>query len=243
MSKDTLSIIIPTINEENGIIKTLEDINRMKKQVKDTIKIEVIVVDGLSSDNTIKNAVDNDAIIILETRKGKGIAMKTGVDNARGDIICFIDGDGTYSVKHIPIMFDILNREKCDMVVGSRLLLGEGAYDTFKNYIDYKVAPWILSRYLKKFNTTEPSTGMRMMNKKTWYKMDLKADDFFIELDIEVQMSKNHFSVIEIPVPCVPRIGKAKFTAEWKRVFEYIKFVDKNEKHLKNTLVKRIYVR
>ena len=227
----SISIILPTLNEEKGILETLKQINKLD------IDKEVLVVDGLSTDNTVRNAKAHGAKILLEKRKGKGIAMATGVKNAKSSIVCFLDGDGTYPPRVIPKMLELI--KKCDVVVASRLLKKEGANDSINTFIHYRLFPFIFRSYLKKFKTSEPITGMRLMRKETWNKLDLKAHDFLIETEMEVKMAKNKMKVIEIPIPCIRRIGRSKWDSSWGTLFKIRKYVKTNEKYLQDLTVIR----
>ena len=230
-----MSIIIPTLNEEKGIVKTLKQINKLD------IEHETLVVDGLSSDNTIKNAKKYGAKVIIEKRRGKGIAMRTGVEKSKGNIICFLDGDGTYPPQHIPKMMKLV--KDCDVVVASRLLKKENANDSLYTLFLYRFYPLFLKNYFKKFKTSEPITGMRMLRKNTWNKLNLKSNDFMIELEMEVSMAKNKMKVIEIPIPCLKRAGgRSKFfyPRNWKTVWNMRKYVKQNEPYLKDLNVVRI---
>jgi len=229
-----LSIIIPTLNEENGIIKTLMHINKLN------IDKEVLVVDGLSKDGTIENAKKHGAKIVIEKRKGKGIAMRTGVNIAKGDMICFLDGDGTYPPKYIPEMIRLL--DDCDMVVASRLLLKQNANDSLSTFFHHRFFPFILKNYLKKFKTSEPLTGMRVMRKETWNRLNLKSNGFMIEVEMEVKMARNKLKVIEIPIPCIKRIGRSKFDLSWKDIWNMRRYVKLNEHYLKNLNVINVYL-
>ena len=226
-----VSIIIPTLNEEKGIVETLKQINELD------IEREVLVVDGLSKDDTVKNAEMNGAKVIVEKRKGKGIAMATGVKNAKSDIICFLDGDGTYPPKFIPKMLELV--ENCDVVVASRLLKKEGVNDSVNTFFHYRFFPFLFKHYLSKFKTSEPITGMRMMKKETWKKLHLKSHDFLIETEMEVKMAKNKMQVIEIPIPCIKRIGKSKWDSSLRTMLKIRKYVKKNEKYLQDLQVTR----
>ena len=63
---------------------------------------EIIVVDGNSTDGTIEIVKDtNFCRLIIEPRRGYGTALRTGMKNAKGNIIVMVDGDGTYEVRHI----------------------------------------------------------------------------------------------------------------------------------------------
>jgi glycosyltransferase involved in cell wall biosynthesis len=81
-----ISIIIPALNEERGIGKTIEAVNKnyFKKHKWD---LEIIIVDGDSKDKTREIASNKGACVLLEKRKGYGRAYKTGLANATGDII------------------------------------------------------------------------------------------------------------------------------------------------------------
>jgi dolichol-phosphate mannosyltransferase len=226
-----VSIIIPTLNEECGIVETLKQVNKLD------IAKEVLVVDGLSTDNTVRNAKQYGAKVIAEKRKGKGIAMATGVKNAKSNMICFLDGDGTYPPRFIPKMLELI--ENCDVVVASRLLKKEGVYDSINTFVHYRFFPFIFRKYLKKFKTSEPITGMRLMRKETWNKLHLRSHDFLIETEMEVKMAKNKMRVIEIPIPCIRRIGRSKWDSSLGTMLKIIEYVKKNEKYLQDLDVVR----
>ena len=229
--KPDVSLIIPTLNEEMGIVETLKQINEL------AIDKEVLVVDGLSKDNTVKNAELCGAEVIIEKRKGKGIAMATGVRNAKSDIICFLDGDGTYPPRFIPKMLELI--EHCDVVVASRLLKKEGVYGSMNTFVHFRFFPFLFRSYLRKFKTSEPITGMRLMRKETWEKLRLKAHDFLIETEMEVKMAKNKMRVIEIPIPCIKRVGRSKWDSSLGTMLKIVKYVKKNEKYLQDLQVVR----
>jgi dolichol-phosphate mannosyltransferase len=226
-----VSLIIPTLNEEWGIVETLKQINKLD------ITKEVLVVDGLSTDNTVRNAKLFGAKVIAEKRKGKGIAMATGVKNAKSNIICFLDGDGTYPPRFIPKMLELI--EYCDVVVASRLIKKEGVNDTINTFVHYRLFPFIFRKYLRKFKTSEPISGMRLMRKETWNKLNLKSHDFLIETEMEVKMAKNKMRVIEIPIPCIRRIGRSKWDSSLGTMLKIIEYVKKNEKYLQDLDVVR----
>ena len=227
-----LSIILPTLNEEDGIVETLSQVNELD------IEKEVLVVDGRSTDNTIENAKRLGASIVIEKRMGKGIAMATGVKSSKGEFIAFLDGDGTYPPKYLAWMQELA--KKYDVVVASRLLNKEGSTDSVHTFLHYRLFPLLFNRiYYGKFQTSEPITGMRVMRKSVWSQLNLKSSDFFIETEMEVEMAKRGMTVAEIPIPCVKRIGKSKWDFSWKTWWQVTRYVRANEKCLKNLNVVR----
>ena len=226
-----LSIVIATLNEERGIVKTLRQINKLD------IDKEVVVVDGLSTDKTVENAKKYGARIVMEKRKGKGIAMDTGVRNAKGEFVCFLDGDGTYPARYIPRMLDLIGG--CDVVVASRLLKKEGANESVNTFLHYRLFPFIFTNYYKKFKTTEPITGMRLLRKETWKKLRLRSHDFMIETEMEVEMAKKKMKVAEIPIPCIKRVGKSKWDRSWGTMWKIRNYIKRNEDCLQGLEVVR----
>jgi len=220
-----ISVIIPTFNEEKGIRFVLK---RIPKSVRGE-KVEVIVVDGLSTDATVEIAKKNGAKVISEKRKGKGIAMMTGVRYCKGDKLILMDGDGTYNPAYIPLMIKLL--ESCNMVVASRYL-GKVISSDFTTSAFYKIAFFTMRYINSHFKTTEPLTGFRAIRKSDWKKLNLKSHDFRIELEMEINAVRKNFKIIEIPHERSKRYGKSNLTlslSDWKKIFG---FVRKNQKFL-----------
>ena len=96
-----ISVIIPALNEEDGIEKTISSIPK-KKLSELGYGLEIIVVDGNSSDLTTQIATQMGARVVHEKRKGYGRAYKTGFSEAKGDILVTLDADATYPAELIP---------------------------------------------------------------------------------------------------------------------------------------------
>ncbi len=190
---------------------------------------EILVVDGLSTDDTIPKAKKAGAKIIIEKRKGKGIALRTGIKKSSGSIIAMLDGDGSYPPKYIPKMIELL--KNCNVVVGSRLL-GNQYIDSIEVYIHYRLFPFLAPWIYKKFKTSEPFTGMRVIRKSDWNKLNLKSKGFVIETEMEIKSIKNKFRIIEIPIPCIKRKGKSKYNTSFGQWIKMYKYIMKNKKTL-----------
>ena len=75
------------------------------------------------------------------------------------------------------------------------------------------------------------------MRKETWNKLNLESNDFLIETEMEIKMAKNKMTVIEIPIPCIKRIGRSKWDASWGTLLKIRKYVNQNEQYLKDLVV------
>src|SRR5216683_2158776 len=97
-----LTILIPCHNEERGISKVIHTIP-LRLLNKLEIITEIIVIDNNSTDRTVSNAQAANAIVILETKKGKGNAILTGFNSVQSGthFVVMLDGDNTYKSKEI----------------------------------------------------------------------------------------------------------------------------------------------
>ena len=116
-----ISIIVPARNESSSI-------GSLISKIKDSLNgavYEIIVVDDGSEDKTGESAKGIGTLIITHPRNlGKGAAMKTGVNNATGEVIVFLDGDGAHDPVNISnVVKPIINGE-ADLVIGSRNIRG-----------------------------------------------------------------------------------------------------------------------
>ena len=118
-----LSIIVPTYNEEETIIKILE---KIKNNSSDFFKYEVIVIDDASTDQSRKLLEDNkhlyDKLLINETNKGKGFSVKRGISSASGTHVIFQDADLEYNPGDFKKFEKIFIDFDADGIIGSRFV-------------------------------------------------------------------------------------------------------------------------
>ncbi len=214
------SIIIPTLNEEEGIAKVLCSIP--KEILSDS---EVLVVDS-STDMTPEIACRLGAKVIRPIGKGKGNAMREGVKNAHGNILIFLDGDGTDPPQYIPKVIKKL--ENYDMVLGARGIENDGD-ETYKNI--YKLYHSIISPIFWQSGLKlqgDPLAGFRAMRRATWHRLGLISTDFLIETEMNVKSVKLGLRVGEVSIPHIRRSGgllRSKFVNspnQWVKVIKYV---------------------
>ncbi len=123
IDRPTVSVVIPTLNEAKNLPLVLPFLPT------DWID-EVIIVDGRSTDNTVEVArqLFPSVKIVMESRKGKGVAMRAGYQASSCDIIVLLDADGSNDPREIPRFVKRL-MEGVDMVKGSRFSVSGGTTD------------------------------------------------------------------------------------------------------------------
>ncbi|MBM3272300.1 glycosyltransferase [Candidatus Kaiserbacteria bacterium] len=114
--------IIPCFNEAAGIARVIERFPR-EKLAAHGYELDIIVVDNASTDKTADIARSMGATVIVESRKGKGNAMRTGFRAVPEDAhyVIMLDGDDTYRPEEMVRLLELLDSGFCDAVVGSRL--------------------------------------------------------------------------------------------------------------------------
>lgn len=196
-----ISIIIPTLNEEEGIAKVLCSIPEEIK--KDS---EIIVVD-VSTDMTPVIAERLGAKVIKSDKKGKGWQMRLGVKESKGDILVFLDGDGTDPPQYIPKLLKKL--KNANLVLGCRSMR-EFEEDDKKMRRIFKMYGFFMIQLFRLIGfkvNGDPLAGFRVIRRKDWDKLDLKSDDFKIETEMNIKAMKEGFIVKTVPIPHLKRCG------------------------------------
>jgi glycosyltransferase involved in cell wall biosynthesis len=204
MTKSTsiqTSIIIPAYNEEAGLPVVLKKLYTIIDN-----SYEVIIVDDGSIDKTGQIASQFSCKVIThQTNLGKGEAMKTGISNARGKNIIFIDADDTYPVEVIPDI--VKGLENFDMVVGSRII-GQENIPVFNRLGNALFR--ILIKSLSGYKPRDPLTGLYGIKKDYLDKTRFDSTGFSIETEIAFKAARMKLRILDLPIEYRPRIGKAK---------------------------------
>jgi glycosyltransferase involved in cell wall biosynthesis len=201
----TLSVLIPTLNEEEAIGPVLDECLSVLKGLP--LKSEIIIVDGDSHDKTREIAQEKGARIILEKRKGKGIGVKTAFQHITSTYTVMLDGDYTYDPGDIPKMLEPLQK-------GADYVLGHRQYQkgsmTALNSIGNNLIT-MLVYVLHGVRVSDVCTGYWAFKKDVvTFLKDIDAVGFDLEVSMLVRAFHAGFSVAEVPVTYRPRKGKAK---------------------------------
>jgi len=202
---DLISVVIPTLNEAGNILEAVTTIEKELAYPK-----EIIVVDGNSTDGTIEIVKDASFCrLIIEPRLGYGVALRTGMKNAKGNIIVMVDGDGTYEVRHINRLVERMIEKDADMVLGTRM------YDPNKamglmNFIGNKLITFVYDFFYSQF-LSDTQSGFRAISHEAIDNVKLKEGDMAFATEMLVQFAKEGYNMVEIPTTYKARkYGKSK---------------------------------
>ena len=218
-----VTVVIPTKNEG----KTIAEIIEGCKPYAD----EVLVIDGHSTDRTWEIAKEHGARVEFDHGKGKGDALRTAIELATGDILVFIDADGSHDPNDIPKLVQPIKEGKAEMVVGSR---GKGGSDElhgdFEKFIRMIGGDIICLTINYRWNVrlTDSQNGFRAIRRDVALSIGLKEDTFTIEEEMIMKCLKNGNRVSEVPTHEYARKYGDSGIKIWKVWHRFIWCVIKN---------------
>ena len=208
----TIKVIIPAYNEENAIVKVIQDIP--------SIVDEIIVVDNNSSDQTAKNAREAGAKVLTELKRGYGYACLKGMDyiktlSEKPAIIVFLDGDfSDYPEELTKLIAPIIN-DNIDFVIGARVsrFREKGSMTRPQIFGNWLATTLMSLLFNSKFTDLGPFRAIKY-HKLLALKMEDKTYGWTVEMQLKAL--KNNYSYLEIPVKYRNRIGVSKVSGTIK---------------------------
>jgi glycosyltransferase involved in cell wall biosynthesis len=196
-SQPKIAVILPTLNEEQTIGRVIDEIPRRALE-EGGYKVQVLVVDGNSTDRTREIAEEKGASTIVERRKGKGIAVTKALSSVDADFIFMLDADATYPPGAIPDMLKLLGSHHA--VIGSRLKgrREKGAMSRL-NLVGNRLLSLIATVFYCK-RISDICTGFWGFRGEVVKKLNLKATAFDLEAELFSQLAKRGYSIAEIPI-------------------------------------------
>lgn len=204
----TVSVLLPALNEEDGIGEVIDSVPRELMEKKG-YNVKLIVVDGHSTDKTIAIAEQKGAKIVMQNGKGKGFAVRTAFGLNNTDFLIMMDADGTYPCDQIPRFLEHLE-DGADMVMGSRMLghVESGSMSEL-NRAGNRLLSFLAHRLYGQ-KTTDVCTGMWGFTKEAIEALELNSSGFEIEAEMFAQAVKANLSIHEVPIDYTRRRGQAK---------------------------------
>ena len=226
MRENKVTIIIPTKNEESSIEEIIQGI---RCNINDNI--EIVVVDGHSTDKTIEITRAKGVKVKLDNGKGKGSAIRYAVENIESDILLFIDADGSHDPSDIPRLLKPLIEDECDMVVASRMRGGSdelyGTIEEFFRLVGSQIIT-LLINYRFGVRLTDSQNGFRAIKTSVARSLNLQENITTIEQEMSIKCLKKGYVVKEIPSHEYARkYGESKIRV-WKVAHRYIWCLLKN---------------
>ncbi|MFZ2486791.1 MAG: glycosyltransferase family 2 protein [Anaerolineae bacterium] len=210
----TLSVVIPALNEESGIADIMQRVLSIRPQLPaaGVDALELIVVDDGSSDRTadIVRATAGATLVQHPVNKGYGAALKTGFRAARGDLLAFLDADGTYPPEYFPKLCQTLLGGNYDIVVGSRMAGAESEMPVTRRIGNTIFATMI--SLLSRQRITDSASGMRVFRRETLEKLYPLPDGLNFTPIMSTRALHEDVRMMEVAIPYSERVGRSKLS-------------------------------
>lgn len=198
-----LSVIIPVYNEEKTIEAIIGKVNNLP------IEKEIIVVNDCSKDRTesiLRSlAFNNLKVIHHVSRRGKGAAVRTGLENAIGEFVIIQDANLEYDPNDYPKLLEAIKNQGVDIVLGARFAKGYcGAW--FPKAGNRFLTGLMNNLFGVKLN--DCFTCYKLMRRDIFLGLGLESNSFDIEIEILAKAIKKGMRILEVPVSYNPRSYK-----------------------------------
>jgi hypothetical protein len=214
-----LSVVMPTMNEEEGIETCLNWIEEAVLELG--LPTEIIVSDS-STDRTPEIARERGAIVVEPDQQGYGYAYRYAFERARGEYVVMGDADTTYDFSEIPRLLEHLEAEDADVVMGSRLEgeIEDGAMPPLHQYVGNP----LLTTFLNAFYDAEVSdahSGFRIFRRDTLDELGLETDGMEFASEMIMEAGAQNLDIEEVPIVYHEREGEEtldSFQDGWRHV-------------------------
>ena len=208
-----LSIVIPAYNEENGIAEIASRVLSVGPALEKVgvDRMELLVVDDGSRDKTadVAQRISGVTLIRHQKNKGYGAALKTGFSRASGELIGFLDADGTYPPEYFPQLCQVaLNG--ADLVIGSRMAGEESKMPLTRRVGNFFFAS--LLTLLSQQKVTDSASGMRVFKREILRQIYPLPDGLNLTPVMSTRAVHEGINIREVPIPYSERVGRSKLS-------------------------------
>jgi glycosyltransferase involved in cell wall biosynthesis len=202
------TVVIATLNEEEGVGLTIEEIKKFLGNP------QILVVDGWSHDRTVEIAKNMGAEILFQEGIGKGNALGHGIQQLGSNVryVVFTDADFTYPAEYVPKMIEILEHNPdVGMVIGNRFSKEFSFKDASNSafYAGNRLLAFA-QHIVNGIKLTDPLSGLRVVRYEILKDWRPKSEGFDVEAEMNYCVERLGYKTAEIPIQYRPRLGEKK---------------------------------
>jgi hypothetical protein len=214
-----LSVVLPTMNEEEGVAECLE---RAKGAMRELGVTGEIVISDSSEDRTPEIARELGARVVTPDKPGYGYAYRYAFERVRGDFVAIGDADTTYDFRELPKLMERMLETEADMVMGSRFAgeIKDGAMPPLHQYVGNP----LLTRFLNVFygmDVSDAHSGFRLLTRDALERLPLETEGMEFASEMIMTAGAGEYEIEEVPITYHEREGEAtlsSFRDGWRHV-------------------------
>jgi glycosyltransferase involved in cell wall biosynthesis len=193
-----LSVIVPVFDERNTVVEIL----RRMRAVELPVDLEVIVVDDGSTDGTrdvLRQLADSTVRVVNhQANRGKGAAIRTGLEHVTGDLVLVQDADLEYDPEDWPKLIAPVLRGKARVVYGSRFT-GERRNMLFLHWVGNRFLS-LITNVLYNTTLSDMETCYKLFDRKLLDSITIRASRFEFEPEVTAKILRQGIRIYEVPI-------------------------------------------
>ena len=209
----TLSVVIPALNEEDSIADIIERVLAVRPALAKSgvDDLELIVVDDGSADGTAEIVASYSDVRLIQHKvnKGYGAAIKTGFRHARGELLSFLDADGTYPPERYPALCKPA-LDGADLVIGSRMM-GTDSEMPLVRRIGNVIFATLVS-LVSNVRITDSASGQRVVRREALPALYPLPDGLNFTPVMSTRAIHENLKMVEVPITYSERAGRSKLS-------------------------------
>jgi glycosyltransferase involved in cell wall biosynthesis len=199
-----LSVVMPAYNERATLVRAIDDV--LNAGLSDSL--ELVIVDDGSADGTRELLQDTEwpeqvHVLYHDRNRGKGAALRTAVESARGRWTTIMDADLEYAASDIKLLLEPLRAGRAEVVYGTRAFKSHSAFSFW--YVVGNRGVTFAANLIYNSWISDMMTGHKAMSTELFRSLDLRERGFAIEAEITARLLRRGIRIYEVPIEYVAR--------------------------------------